>query len=292
MNFEPFDGLLNEEGDKEMALRINNNVASVFSQKHLSRSQERLTRNYEHLSSGLRITKAADDAAGLAVSEAMRGQIMSLKQAMLNTNDGISLVQTAESSLSEIASSLMRMRQLAVQAANGVLQSQERAYINTEFDALKTEIDRIANVTEFNGVFLSNGVTTNVVVQVGIKDAIANDRITINLQDANIAQLALTANVVGTEAAARTAITALDVALDSVNTSRSSYGAAQNSLSSALHNLESYTENLVAAESRIRDVDFAAETADMTRNSIFQQAGVSILAQANQSPQAALQLLQ
>ena len=275
-----------------MALRINNNVASVFAQKHLSRSQERLSSNFEHLSSGLRITKAADDAAGLAVSEAMRGQIMSLKQAMLNTNDGISLVQTAESSLAEIASSLMRMRQLAVQSANGVLQTQERGYINTEFAALKTEIDRIANVTEFNGVFLTNGVTTNVVVQVGIKNNSSNDQITVGLQDANIAQLALTSNVVNTEAAARTAIDALDIALDTINTSRADYGAAQNSLSSALHNLESYTENLVAAESRIRDVDFAAETADLTRNSIFQQAGVAILAQANQAPQAALQLLQ
>jgi flagellin len=292
MNCELFDSLRNGEGDKKMALRINNNVASVFAQKHLSRSQERLSSNFEHLSSGLRITKAADDAAGLAVSEAMRGQIMSLKQAMLNTNDGISLVQTAESSLAEIASSLMRMRQLAVQSANGVLQTQERGYINTEFAALKTEIDRIANVTEFNGVFLTNGVTTNVVVQVGIKNNSSNDQITVGLQDANIAQLALTSNVVNTEAAARTAIDALDIALDTINTSRADYGAAQNSLSSALHNLESYTENLVAAESRIRDVDFAAETADLTRNSIFQQAGVAILAQANQAPQAALQLLQ
>jgi len=274
-----------------MALRINSNIASVFAQKHLSRSQERLTENFEHLSSGLRITKAADDAAGLAVSEAMRGQIASLKQAMLNTNDGISLVQTAESSLAEIAGNLMRMRQLAVQSANGVLQSQERGYINTEFDALKTEIDRIANVTEFNGVFLSNTATA-IVVQVGINNAIGNDRITINTQDGNIAALALNANVVNTATSAQAAIDAIDTALDTVNTSRSDYGAAQNSLSSALHNLESYTENLVAAESRIRDVDFAAETADMTRNSIFQQAGVAVLAQANSAPQVALQLLQ
>ena len=274
-----------------MALRINTNVASVFAQKHLSRSQERLTKNFEHLSSGLRITKAADDAAGLAVSEQMRSQIGSLKQAMLNTNDGISLVQTAESSLAEIASNLMRMRQLAVQSSNGVLQAQERGYINTEFANLSTEIDRIANVTEFNGVFLSNATST-ISVQVGINNVVANDRIDIGLQDANIATLALTSNNVSTAALARTAIGALDVALDSINTSRASYGAAQNSLSSALHNLESYTENLVAAESRIRDVDFAAETADMTRNNVFQQAGVAVLSQANSSPQGALQLLQ
>ncbi len=275
-----------------MPLRINNNVASVFSQKHLSRSQERLSENFGKLSSGLRITKAADDAAGLAVSEQMRSQIGSLKQAMLNTNDGISMVQTAESSLAEIAGNLMRMRQLAVQAANGVLQSQERAYINTEFAALKTEIDRIADVTEFNGLKLSNGVTTSVTIQVGILNAPLNDRITVTLQDANIALLGLTLDVVSTQTAGQTAIAKIDTALDSINTSRAAYGANQNALSSALHNLESYTENLVASESRIRDVDFAAETADMTRNSIFQQAGVSVLAQANQSPQVALQLLQ
>lgn len=274
-----------------MALRINTNVASVFSQKHLSRSQERLSQNFEHLSSGLRITKAADDAAGLAVSEQMRSQLSSLKQAMLNTNDGISLVQTAESALSEIAGNLMRMRQLAVQSANGVLASQERGYINTEFAALQTEIDRIANVTEFNGTALSNNTNT-IVIQVGIGTVAANDQIPVVLQDANIAALAINANDVTTEALARTAITAIDLALDSVNTSRASFGAAQNSLTSAMHNLESYTENLVAAESRIRDVDFAAETADMTRNNVFQQAGVAVLAQANSAPQAALQLLQ
>lgn len=275
-----------------MALRINTNVASVFSQKHISRSQERLTKNFEHLSSGLRITKAADDAAGLAVSEQMRSQLGSLRQAMLNTNDGISIVQTAESSLAEVAGNLMRMRQLAVQSANGVLQAQERGYINTEFDALKTEIDRIANVTEFNGLALSNGAITSVTIQVGINNVAANDRIVVNLQDANIAQLGLTANNVNSAATAQAAISAIDTALDSINTNRSAYGAAQNSLSSALHNLESYTENLVAAESRIRDVDFAAETADLTRNNVFQQAGVSVLSQANTAPQVALQLLQ
>jgi len=275
-----------------MPLRINNNVASVFAQKHLSRSQERLNSNFEHLSSGLRITKASDDAAGLGVSESMRSQIRSLKQAMLNVNDGISMIQTAESSLGEIASNLMRMRQLAVQSANGVFQTQERGYINTEFINLRTEIDRIANVTEFNGLFLTNAATASVTVQVGVNNVVANDRLTLNLQDGKVSTLALNATVVGTQATAQLAIAAIDTALDTVNTSRSDYGAAQNSLSSALHNLESYTENLVAAESRIRDVDFAAETADMSRNSIFQQAGVAVLAQANSSPQAALQLLQ
>jgi len=276
-----------------MALRINTNIASVFSQKHLSRSQERLTKNYDHLSSGLRITKASDDAAGLGMSESMRADLMSLKQAMLNTNDGISMVQTAESALSEIAGNLMRMRQLAVQSASGVIQSQERTYIQTEFLALQTEIDRIANVTEFNGLALANTAAA-VTIQVGIGTVAANDQIVITRQLATVAGLAIGSGTinVNTEAAALTSVSALDTALTSVNEKRANYGAVQNSLSSALHNLESYTENLVAAESRIRDVDFAAETADMTRNNIFQQAGVAVLSQANSSPQAALQLLQ
>jgi len=275
-----------------MALRINNNIPSVFAQKHLSRSQARLDSNFEHLSSGLRITRAADDAAGLAMSESMRSEVRSLKQAMLNINDGISMIQTAEGSLGEIAGNLMRMRQLAVQSASGVIQSQERTYIQTEFAALALEVDRIANVTEFNGLALSNAAV-NVTIQVGINAAPAADnQLVVALQDANLAALALNTNDVASEVNARTAITALDTALTSINTSRAAYGARQNSLNSALHNLESYTENLVAAESRIRDVDFAAETADMTRNSVFQQAGIAVLSQANTSPQAALQLLQ
>ena len=273
-----------------MALRINNNVASVFSQKHLSRSQEKLAGNFGKLSSGLRITKAADDAAGLAVSESMRSDIRSLGVAVRNTNDGISMVQTAESSLAEIGASLSRMRELAVQSSSDVLQSAERVYLNTEFVALRTEINRIADVTEFNGLKLSNGITTSVDVQVGIRDS-TNDRITVTLQDADATALGVNATTINTAATAQAALTTLDTAIDSNNLKRANYGSVQNTLTSALHNLESYSENLVAAESRIRDVDFASETADMTRNSIFQQAGVAILAQANTSPQVALQLL-
>ncbi len=275
-----------------MALRINTNVASVFSQKHLSRSQERLSENFNHLSSGLRITKAADDAAGLAISEIMRAQIRSLGAAIRNTNDGISMVQTAESALAEIGGSLSRMRELAVQATSGVLQTGERAYLNTEFAALATEINRIANVTEFNGLFLSNAATASVAVQVGMKATPANDQISVTLKSGLTTALGINASNLGNTTASLAAITALDTAIDTNNTNRASYGASQNSLTSALHQLESYSENLVAAESRIRDVDFAAETADLTRNNIFQQAGVAVLAQANSAPQAALQLLQ
>jgi flagellin len=274
-----------------MALRINNNSASVFAQKHLSRSQERLQGNFEKLSSGLRITKAADDAAGLAVSENMRADIRSLSVAMRNTNDGISMVQTAESALGEIGSALSRMRELAVQSASGVLQSTERAYLNTEFQAVSAEIDRIAKVTEFNGLKLSNA-TTVIDVQVGIGTTAATDQVKVGLQDVTAATLKINAVKISTAAEGVAAIAIVDTAIGSNNTARASFGSAQNTLTSALHNLESYSENLVAAESRIRDVDFASETADMTRNSIFQQAGVAVLAQANVSPQVALQLLQ
>jgi len=277
-----------------MALRINTNVASVFAQKHLSRTGERMSATMEHLSSGMRITKAADDAAGLAVSEKMRAHIRSLRMAQRNTLDGISMVQTAEGSLSEITSTLSRMRELAVEASSDVLQPTERAYLATEFTTLQAEIQRIADSSSFNGLDLSNGSTASVDVQVGIFNVAAEDRITVSLQDAQSATLGVDTAAVdlGSAANAQTALTAIDTAIDSVNSSRASYGAAQNQLQSALHNLENYTENLVETESRIRDTDFAAETAEMTRNQIFQQAGVAVLSQANQSTQVALSLLQ
>lgn len=277
-----------------MSLKINTNVASVFAQKHVGRTSSRLQTSMEHLSSGLRITKAADDAAGLAVSEKMRSQIRSLQMAERNTADGISMVQTAEGGLNEITNILSRMRELAVEASSDVLQATERAYLATELTALQGEIERIADATAFNGLNLSDGSTASVAVQVGIFNVAAEDRITVTLQDAQTATLGVdTASVDLSDAAsAQAAITAIDTALDSVNNSRSAYGAVQNRLSSALANLENYTENLVEAESRIRDADFAQETAEMTRNQIFQQAGVAVLAQANSSPQVALALLQ
>ena len=276
-----------------MALRINTNVASVFAQKHLSRTGERMSATMEHLSSGMRITKAADDAAGLAVSEKMRAHIRSLRMAQRNTLDGISMVQTAEGSLSEITSTLSRMRELAVEASSDVLQPTERAYLATEFTTLQAEIQRIADSASFNGLDLSNGSLVSVDVQVGIFNVAAEDRITVSLQDAQAATLGVdTATVdLGAAANAQTALTAIDTAIDSVNSSRASYGASQNQLQSALHNLENYTENLVETESRIRDTDFAAETAEMTRNQILQQAGTQTLAIANNTAQSVLSLL-
>jgi len=277
-----------------MAIRINTNVQSVFAQKHLARTQRDLRGTMEHLSSGLRLTRAADDAAGMGVSQKMRAHIQSLKMAQRNTNDGISMVQTAEGGLAETGDILARMRELAVESASEVLQATERAYLQTEFVTLQNELERIADSTEFNGLNLSDGTTTQISVQVGIFNVAAQDRITVDLQDSQTATLGVNSAVVdlSTAANSQTAITAIDTAIDSVNNSRSTYGAVQNRLTSALRNLENYTENLVETESRIRDVDFAQATADMSRHQIFSQAGISVLSQANQNPQAALSLLQ
>jgi flagellin len=274
-----------------MSMRINTNVNSVFAQKHLSRTQDRLRSNFEHLSSGLRITKAADDAAGLALSEGMRAEIKSLHTAKRNTMDGISVVQTTEGALQEISDIVSRMRELSVQASSDVLQATERAYLQTEFAAMQTEIDRIADSTTFNGLNLTNAATS-IDVQVGAQNS-GNDRIAITFVDANTAALAISATTsdLDTAANARTAIDALDLAMDSLNDGRADLGAAQNRLGSAMAALENYTENLIDAESRIRDVDFAVETAELSRNQVFSQAGTSVLAQANQIPELALSLL-
>jgi flagellin len=275
-----------------MSMRINTNVNSVFAQKHLSRTQDRLRSNFEHLSSGLRITKAADDAAGLALSEGMRAEIKSLHTAKRNTMDGISVVQTTEGALQEISDIISRMRELSVQASSDVLQATERAYLQTEFAAMQTEIDRIADSTTFNGLSLTNAANS-IDVQVGAQNS-GNDRIAITFVDANTAALAISATTsdLDTAANARTAIDALDLAMDSLNDGRADLGAAQNRLGSAMAALENYTENLIDAESRIRDVDFAVETAELSRNQVFSQAGTSVLAQANQGPQSALALIQ
>ena len=276
-----------------MAVRISTNVESVFAQKNLARTQRAQRQTMQQLSSGLRITKAADDAAALGVSEKMRAQIQSLRMAQRNTNDGISMIQTAEGALNETESILSRMRELAVEASSEVLQGTERAYLQTEFVTLQNEIERIADSTEFNGLNLSDGSTTSISVQVGIFNVAAQDRVTVKLQDSQTATLGVASAAVNLNSAtfAQAAITATDTALNSVNSSRATYGAAQNQLTSALRNLENYTENLVETESRIRDVDFASATADLTRNQIFSQAGIAILAQANSAPSAALALL-
>lgn len=277
-----------------MPMRVNTNLTSLLLGNNISRSQTQLNKSFARLSSGLRINVAADDAAGMGISENLRAEMRSLRQANRNTMDGMSMVQTAESSLGEVGDRLSRMRELAVQSASGTLSPTARNAIQTEFSALQTEVERIANVTEFNGLSLSNGsAATPVDVQVGANNVPANDRVAVNLQDVRATTLGVdpaTINV-ATQVGAQNAISAIDNAIGQVNSGRAAYGASQNQLTSAMHNVQSYTENLVDAESRIRDVDFAAGIAEKTRQQVLSQASVSLLAQSNMTRQTALGLL-
>jgi flagellin len=223
----------------------------------------------------------------------MRAQIRSLGQASRNAQDGSSLAQTAEGALAEVHSSLHRMRELAIQASNGTYSTEDRAVLDVEFQAIIAEIDRIANSTEFNGIPLLDGSQSTVSIQVGLDNA-SSDTITIGLQDVSSTALALSGGTfdVTSVANAQGVLQAIDDATNSVNTARGNLGASQNRLQSTIRSILNVRENLSAAESRIRDVDVAAETADLTRNSIMQQAATSILSQANSQPQIALSLLQ
>ncbi len=271
-----------------MGLRVNTNVAALTSQRNLGSVTGRLQGNFARLSSGLRIATAADDAAGLGISERMRGQIRSFTVASRNAQDGVSLAQTAEGALQEVSNNLNRMRELAVQASNGTLTTADRATLDTEFQALITEIDRVATQTTFNGVSLLNGTTTSLDVQVGIN---TGETISIGLSDTTATTLSLQGEDITSAANASSVLSVIDTAIDDITTARGNLGAAQNRLTSAIASILNTRENLSAAESRIRDVDVAIETADLTRNSILQQAAVSVLSQANVQPQLALSLL-
>jgi flagellin len=272
-----------------MGLRVNTNIASMTAQRHMSNVTGRLQGNYSRLASGLRVSTAADDAAGLAISERMRAQIRSLSAAGRNAQDGISLVQTAEGAMNEVSNILGRMRELAIQASNGTLSDTDRETINSEVTALIDEIDRISGSTEFNGIALLDGTTTTASIQVGLN---ANETIDISLQEVTTSDLGIDVVDVGDLAGANGAIALVDLAIDTINSARGSLGASQNRLTSAIASIANARENLSAAESRIRDVDVASETADLTRNTIMQQAAVSVLSQANTQPQIALSLLQ
>lgn len=275
-----------------MAITLQTNVASFNAQRNVGRTERGLGTAMGRLSSGLRINQAADDAAGLAISEKLRSQVRSLGQAQRNANDGISMLQTAEGALNEASDMLIRMRELAVQAANGTLGSSERSSLNDEFSALRSEIDRIANVTEFNGTSLIDGsLSTGVTFQVGAENS-SNDQITVSVLASDPGTLGVTSSVsVSTVTGARNAMSLLDSAISSVTTRRGDIGAAQNRLYSTINNLASTQENLSAANSRIRDTDVAAESASLARHQILMQAGVSMLAQANQLPGMALSLI-
>ncbi|KHD88971.1 MAG: flagellin [Bdellovibrio sp. ArHS] len=276
-----------------MGLRIGTNVAALNAQKNLYMTQINSNRSMARLASGMRINQAADDAAGLAISENLKGQIRGLRQANRNANDGISLVQVAEGSLNEVSNMLIRLRELGVQASSDTIGETERKFLDVEYQQLKSEIQRITEATVFNGYELLNGTGGMIDIQVGVNNDAFRDRISFNSGAANasVDALGLTAESVGTKEGAQLSLNVIDQALTSVNAIRANFGALQNRLVSTSNNLLIADENLSAANSRIRDTDVAAETSEMTRNNILLQAGVSVLGQANQSQQLALKLL-
>jgi flagellin len=280
-----------------MGLIVNTNLFSLNAQRNIGITQNNLGTAVQRLSSGLRINSAKDDAAGLAISAKLTAHIRSIGQAVRNAQDGISVVQTAEGGLNEVGNILTRMRELAQQSANGVLSTADRTALNTEFQALKTEITRISDTTEFNALKLLDGSLSanGVTFQVGIQNS-TNDRIQVNSGEFNnidASSLALSGSQssIETQANAQSMLTLVDSAIATVSTRRGNLGAVQNRLGSTIANLEIQRENLSSANSRIADADFAVETATLTKSQIILQAGVAVLSQANVMPQYALQLL-
>jgi flagellin len=287
-----------EQGGSNMGLRINTNVASLNSQRHLFNTTNLFNKSMEKLSSGMRINRSGDDAAGLAISEGLKSDIRALDQASRNAADGISLVQVAEGALDEVSNILLRMRELAEQAATETLGENERGYLDQEYQELIVEIDRISATAEFNGITLLDGAAGTLNVQVGIGTDVATSAVSIDLTNPmNTAFLALAGtSLVGTPPdggdTARALIGDIRDANGIVSQTRAAFGAAQNRLETSIRNISMTAENLAAANSRIRDVDVATETSRMTSLQILQQAGVSVLAQANMTSQLALSLLQ
>ncbi len=277
-----------------MAISIMTNNASIKGQRHLNGTTIGLNRSLERLSSGFRINSAMDDAAGLGVSEGMKSQIRGLAQASRNANDGLSVVQTAEGSMSEISSILIRMRELTVQSASDSLTDNERAYIDTEFQDLISEVDRITQSTKFNGLTLLGGAfaATGLDFQVG-HDNGASFRITVTIADVSSSGLGFAGTeATDTKANSQAAMSVIDTALDSLATARAGLGAKGNRLQIAAGAVDTMRENLAAANSRIRDTNVAEESSSFARSQVLMQAGVSMLAQANAQPQSALALLQ
>ena len=280
-----------------MSLTINTNIASLNAQRNLNRSQNGMAVSMQRLASGLRINSARDDAAGLAISDRMTSQVRGMQQAARNANDGISFAQTAEGALGETTNILQRMRELAVQSANGTNTNADRLSLHSEFEDLRDEIDRIASTTSFNGqVLLSGGFSAAANAAVFQVGANASQTISVTIGRATASGLGsgtmVSALSISAAADAQSAINILDAAITTVDSIRGDLGGVQNRFESTIANLNNVSENLSAARSRILDADIAQETSQMTKNSILQQAGVAILAQANQAPQLALSLLQ
>ena len=284
-----------------MALRINFNQAASAAQRGLAASQDSYSKQAEHLSSGLRINRASDDAAGLAVSEKLKNQVRGLNQAQRNAQDSISLIQTAEGALTETHSLLARMRELAVQASNDTLTNSDRVQTHAEFDALRTEITRIGDATQYASVPLLNGNASAFNLQVG---ANAPDLLVVSFPNATVTGIendaayaatgagALSGTDLNSQATANAAISPLDAAIEVISGYRSALGAMTNRLQSTSDSLGVTSENVAAANSRIQDTDMAAAMSEMVRSQILQQAGIAVLAQANQAPQSVLKLLQ
>jgi flagellin len=276
-----------------MGFRINTNISSLAAQRSLGNVNRKQGDTLDKLSSGTRITKAADDAAGLAISEKLKAHIRSTKQAERNANDGISLIQTAEGGLNEISSILIRLRELSIQSASDTVSDVERGFTDLEFQNLKKEIDRISAVTEFNGKKLLNGEGDKYDVQVGINNDDFEDRISYDAAKTNSStgNLGVDGLEVNSKEGAQGGLASLDSAIQQVAGQRAELGAIQNRLSSTIQNLQVSAENQSAANSRIRDTDFASETAENAKLNVLKQAGTSVLAQANMKGQAALSLI-
>jgi flagellin len=278
-----------EPMEDSMALNIFTNGPSLNAQRHLEGSSNNLNKSLERLSSGLRINSASDDAAGLALADRLRADVRIASQAIRNANDGISAISIGEKALGKVGEILTRLSELASQSATGLVSDTQRSAIQTEFTALVSEVDRISVTTSFNGVNLLSGGTT-VDLQVGL-DGSSNSRISFSTVDGSSSGIGLSNVAVSTAGAAQSALGSITTAIANVAQSRGSLGAIESRLNTAIQNLRVARENFSSAESRIRDADVAEETAILTRSTILQQAGVAILAQANQQPSLALQLL-
>lgn len=276
-----------------MGLRINTNVTSLAAQRTLGANNAEQASTLGKLSSGTRIVKAADDAAGLAISEKLRAQIRGVNQAERNANDGISMIQTAEGGLNEASNILVRLRELAVQSSSDTVGESERKFTDLEYQNLKQELERISQVTEFNGKKLLNGQGDKYDFQIGINNDDFQDRIKYDAarSNASLDGLGVSELSVGTKESSQASLAAVDAAIQNVSGQRAELGAVQNRLTSTINNLQTSSENLSAANSRIRDTDFAAESAKNTKMNILTSAGTSVLSQANSQGQAALKLL-
>jgi flagellin len=276
-----------------MPVTIKTNIPSLQAQKNLQRSSEALNASFDRLSSGLRIVTAADDAAGLAISESMSTQIRSFTIAERNAQDAVSMVQTAEGALAEVHSIMGRLRELAMQAANGSYTSTDRGFLDTEYQALKAEIGRIQQSAKFNGKELLSTNVSSIQFQIGLDNTVS-DQLSLSFGGVGLTAITSSTNLVGGSSisAALAALGIIDATLSTVSTERAKYGATMNRLNITISSIGTMRLNLSAANSRIRDVDVATETASLARNQVLSQAGVSVLAQANQLPQLALNLLQ